>query len=233
VDGADWLTRTNPKQMLEFLKGEGSASDRKFLLFAVACCRRIWPLLGEHRSRQAVDLLDRCLDEGPEHLAIARELAEEGLSAPGSGYGAFAPWQALRRGSAHARAREAAVSAARAVGASVSLSGVNGDQETFDAERRVQSDLLRCLFGNPFRPAPPLPPAVLAWNDRTVPRLAAAAYDDRRLPEGTLSPSHLGVLHDALLDAGCEDAALLEHLRSEGHPHYRGCWSVDLVLGRC
>jgi hypothetical protein len=35
-----------------------------------------------------------------------------------------------------------------------------------------------------------------------------------------------------LLDAGCEDEALMEHCRSEG-PHVRGCWAVDLLLGHC
>ena len=38
-------------------------------------------------------------------------------------------------------------------------------------------------------------------------------------------------LSDALLAAGCEDADTLGHCPSEG-PHVRGCWIVDLVLGR-
>jgi hypothetical protein len=78
---------------------------------------------------------------------------------------------------------------------------------------------------------PPLTTAVLAWNDRTGPRLAQAAYDDRHLPEGTLDPARLGILADALLDAGCDDEELLAHLRSPG-PHVRGCCAVDAVLGR-
>jgi hypothetical protein len=36
---------------------------------------------------------------------------------------------------------------------------------------------------------------------------------------------------DALEDAGCTDSDLLGHLRSPG-PHVRGCWTVDLVLGK-
>jgi hypothetical protein len=39
------------------------------------------------------------------------------------------------------------------------------------------------------------------------------------------------VLADALEDAGCTDAELLAHLRSPG-PHVRGCWAIDLLLGR-
>jgi hypothetical protein len=42
---------------------------------------------------------------------------------------------------------------------------------------------------------------------------------------------HLGVLADALEDAGCDNAEILGHLRGPG-PHVRGCWVVDLILGK-
>lgn len=48
---------------------------------------------------------------------------------------------------------------------------------------------------------------------------------------GRLDPVRLGVLSDALLDDGCNDEGLLGHLRSPG-PHVRGCWALDLILGR-
>jgi hypothetical protein len=54
--------------------------------------------------------------------------------------------------------------------------------------------------------------------------LAAGIYDEKAF-------DRLPILADALQDAGCEDAAVLEHCRGEG-PHSRGCWVVDLVLGR-
>jgi hypothetical protein len=100
---------------------------------------------------------------------------------------------------------------------------------------RVQSPpytaLLRDIIANPFRPSPPLSAVVLAWNDRTVPRLAEAIYEERQMPAGTLDPGRLAILADALLDAGCDDEALLAHLRSPG-PHVRGCWAVDVILGK-
>jgi hypothetical protein len=99
-------------------------------------------------------------------------------------------------------------------------------------EQQAQAALLRDIFGPlPFRPPPPLPPAVLAWNDDTVRRLAQAIYDERQLPAGTLDTARLGVLANALLDAGCEDDEVVRHLREPG-PHVRGCWVVDVILGK-
>jgi len=58
-----------------------------------------------------------------------------------------------------------------------------------------------------------------------------AAYHDRSLPAGTLDRDRLAVLADALEDAGCSHAEMLTHLRGVG-PHVRGCWVVDLLLGK-
>jgi hypothetical protein len=99
------------------------------------------------------------------------------------------------------------------------------------AEGRAQCLLLRDLFGNPFRPAPAADPAWLAWQGGAVRELARAAYEGRRLPEGTLDPARLALLADALEDAGCGDAELLAHLRGPG-PHVRGCHALDLLLGK-
>jgi hypothetical protein len=51
------------------------------------------------------------------------------------------------------------------------------------------------------------------------------------LPAGTLDSARLAVLTDALEEAGCDNADLLAHLHSNG-PHVRGCWVVDLILGK-
>jgi hypothetical protein len=104
-------------------------------------------------------------------------------------------------------------------------------EEDHRRELAAQVPLVKDVFGNPFRPTPVLDSAWLAWRGGTVANLARAAYDDRRLPEGTLESAHLVVLADALEDAGCADANLLGHLRGPG-PHVRGCWVVDLILGK-
>jgi hypothetical protein len=90
-----------------------------------------------------------------------------------------------------------------------------------------QARLLREVLGNPFRPVTPDP----AWLTPDVLSLAQAAYEHRKLPRGTLEPDRLALLADALEDAGCDSADLRGHLRGPG-PHVRGCWAVDLVLGR-
>jgi hypothetical protein len=42
----------------------------------------------------------------------------------------------------------------------------------------------------------------------------------------------LPVLADVLQDAGCDDAEVLDHCRDTTTAHDRGCWVIDLVLGR-
>jgi hypothetical protein len=98
------------------------------------------------------------------------------------------------------------------------------------SERLVQASLLRCIFGNPFRPVA-IEPAWLRWQDGTLRHLARSTYQERTLPAGTFDTGRLAVLADALEEAGCTDADLLAHCRGPG-PHARGCWPVDLILGK-
>jgi hypothetical protein len=96
-----------------------------------------------------------------------------------------------------------------------------------DAHSRIgrrQADLLRDLFGNPFRPLPAIDPTWRTWNGALVMRLARSIYDEHGF-------DRLPVLGDALEEAGCTDAGLLEHCRLASE-HARGCWLLDLVLGR-
>jgi hypothetical protein len=65
---------------------------------------------------------------------------------------------------------------------------------------------------------------MLGWNDATIPKIARGIYEERAF-------DRLPVLHDALLDAGCDDEAILAHCRGAG-PHVRGCWVIDLILGK-
>ncbi|MBL8794488.1 MAG: hypothetical protein JNM56_11325 [Planctomycetia bacterium] len=79
---------------------------------------------------------------------------------------------------------------------------------------------MREIFGNPFRPVPVDP----TWRTPTAIAIAQAIYDERAF-------DRLPILADALEDAGCTHVDLLNHCRQPGE-HVRGCWAVDLVLGR-
>ena len=82
------------------------------------------------------------------------------------------------------------------------------------------SVLFRDVFGARFRPVA----FNQSWRTEAVVALARGMYESR---DFGLMP----VLADALDDAGCGDADVLAHCRGTG-PHVRGCWVVDLVLGK-
>jgi hypothetical protein len=216
--------------MLEFLRGK--LSDRKLRLFACACCRLVWHLLSDKHSRKA--------------LAIAERYADAEVSQDKLGFA----WGDARRSAQVAYRQERETAEGSAMGAvsmlcesdigrvvaAVELAARCAAYPIQEARLMVDAQheqlrLLRDILGNPFRPSSPLPPAVLAWNDGTVPRIAQTIYDERRLPAGTLDTGRLAILADALLDSGCDDEELIAHCRSDG-PHVRGCWAVDAILGK-
>ena len=80
--------------------------------------------------------------------------------------------------------------------------------------------LLRCIFGNSFRSLV----ADVSWITSSVDSLAESIYTDRAF-------DRLPILADALEAAGCTNADILGHCRGPG-PHVRGCWVVDLILGK-
>jgi hypothetical protein len=93
------------------------------------------------------------------------------------------------------------------------------------------SDLLRDLFSPAQSGRIYITPGWLAWNDSCVCKLAQTAYENRVMPAGTLDTAILGVLADALGDAGCTNPLILGHLRGP-RPHVRGCFVIDAVLGK-
>jgi hypothetical protein len=93
-------------------------------------------------------------------------------------------------------------------------------QGSIREEERCHCRILRCVFGNPFRP--------LAINasllSETVVRLAATIYEQRAF-------ERMAVLADALEECGVTNEALLAHCRADT-PHARGCHVLDLILGK-
>jgi hypothetical protein len=205
--------------MVHYLHGR--VSDRKLRLFGCACCRGVWDLLTEECFRIAIEVAERFVDNraSKKELADAKKVSGAALAQSGLRGVTGRPYCAL--GAAWSSTRTPVGSAAE-----YPLWVL-----TSEADRERHVSLLRDLFGNPFRPPPAIEPAWLTWNNGTVVRLAAAAYEERALPSGELDVGRLAVLADALEEAGCTDADLLGHLRGPG-PHVRGCWSVDLLLGK-
>jgi hypothetical protein len=220
---AEWLGCTEPQRMLEFLRGK--ASDRKLRLFACSCCYRLDCLSQFDDDRlHAVKCAELYADGNASAealaLAMSRMWGHEPLSAAEAVESACDSAMAIPLGDV-AQAADAVVQCLGETCHYFTASEREADQKT---ERSAQCDVLRDLFGNPFCPPEPVPPAVLAWNDEAIPRIAQGIYDGRAF-------DRLPILADALLDAGCDDEELLAHCRSEG-PHVKGCWAVDLILGR-
>jgi hypothetical protein len=91
---------------------------------------------------------------------------------------------------------------------------------SMDEACAVGAGLLREVCGNPFRPITIDP----SWRTPSVVALAQRAYEDRAFES-------LPVLADALEEAGCDHPDLLGHCRQPGE-HVRGCWPVDMLLGK-
>jgi hypothetical protein len=234
VTEQEWLSCDDPTPMLEFLRGK--ASKRKLRLFAVACCRHVWRFFSDERSRRAVEVCEL-------YLAGLADQAEVERAAAAVRQAVQNKWDEVReaRRVADARGRDAAFFAARvkrleaefaaqwiaeqlgqvdeALTAALASWGVAWvDAGTREEERKVQSDVLRDIVPNPFRTVRLDP----AWLTPQVVALAGAAGDDA---------AGLPALAGALEEAGCHDEALLQHCRSSG-PHVRGCWAIELLLGR-
>jgi hypothetical protein len=208
-----WTDRHAPSAMLDHVLE--AASPRKLRLFACACCRLVWDLLDDDRPRRAVEVAERFADrlvknrERQQAQQAAWEYSDEQELSP----------ESVAAGWAIVRSQRSDLLKTAAVVCSHNTRCVKGRNIT-----RAQAHLLRELFGNPFRAAPVVPPAVLGWNGWQVVKLARAIYAERRFDD-------LPVLADALEEAGCEEEAMLAHCRGPG-PHVPGCWVVDLLLGK-
>jgi hypothetical protein len=94
-------------------------------------------------------------------------------------------------------------------------------RDSFPPSEEALCDLFRDVFGNPFRPAA----FDKAWRTDTVLSLARVMYETRDF-------AAMPILADALQEAGCENEEVLAHCRDPKGVHVRGCWVVDLVLGK-
>jgi hypothetical protein len=210
---AEWESSTDPTPMLAFLRGK--ASDRKLRLFAAASFGRLVALLPDPRQRRGIEVMEQ-LAEGTVTRAECRGVtAEVRRAIPPDDWIAGTPPADHPHYVALMLYREFCSSsiAIHAVQASAGLADGAGEQHE-------QARLMRCILGNPFRPVT----VDLRWLTSSSVSLAETIYEERAF-------DRLPILADALEDAGCDSSELLAHCRGE-KPHARGCWVVDLVLGR-
>ncbi len=205
---------------------------RKLRLFACGCCRLIWPYIADTRLKSAIEVTERFADG----QATAAELKASRTTADlvdGS-------WD-VRDDDPNAQAHTVAAlvnwaTEAKPYSAAVGVTlyplpsaGYRGSRQEADS---LLCDLLRDIFGNPFRPVAFSP----EWRSDTAVSLAKHMYESRDF-------SAMPILADALQDAGCDNEDVLNHCRDEKplggmgaippcNPHVRGCWVVDLVLGK-
>jgi hypothetical protein len=231
-----WLEARDPEWMFRALWDAGRLTERKARLFAVVCCRRLWPLLADERSRRAAEISERYADglASQAELEAANMLASEHVMECNYGLPWVVAGVAFEASSVDQDVTFVAAETARARVWKPDLTEKESEdwhEAMYLAEMNQEAKLLRDIFGNPFRAAPSLEPSLLTRNAGAVVQLARAAYEERLLPEGLMDPTRLAVLADALEEAGCADAEILSHLRGPG-PHVRGCHVIDAILGK-
>ena len=179
------------------------ANERRLMLYACGCLRLLFPQLRFSEDRRALDTAERYADN-----EATRDQLEEATQNCGATVASVKRLPVIRI----ARLSVEDVFESKRVD-----HPAGPRMPLYNAKR---ADLLRDIFGNPFRPVAFDP----AWRTSTALAIANGIYDDRAF-------DRLPILADAIQDAGCENEDILSHLRSDG-PHVKGCWALDLVLGK-
>lgn len=237
----EWLFSEDPALMVNFLRGK--TSDRKMRLFACACCRTVWPSIPaafQEAIRAAEEYADGCATR----LEYGRAVSAAHRVRQKSNALERAAYDAARSGGdpafvAESIARVVAYAAAPDPSPVARVTIVDGQpmweeippnadrlrwKASFASHLLRETSLLRDIIGPLiFRPID-LQGGVLKWNDGTVVNLAQDIYR-----EGAID--RLPILADALEEAGCNEAEIISHCR-EPRQHVRGCWLIDLLLGK-
>ena len=256
----DWNTSTDPEWMFWHLNDK--VPERKRRLLAAAICRHIGHLMTEARCRRllveaqrlsvygtkpvpckpdflllTLDEVERCADNLAlvKSLAAAAKLADHIGSFTSDFYysGYSKSWGAFDHdliascnaavAVCHAASSrlDLAHLAAQAAHAVYRAAGGDDHKKRDPGEEAAQCALIRDVFPSHTQPVS----FSSAWRTDTVLSLASQMYESR---DFSLMP----ILADALQDADCDNDEVLNHCRDANQVHARGCWVVDLVLGK-
>lgn len=204
-----WHGSTDPVEMLNLLEpafADEVLSERKIRLFVCACCRRVWDRLSANTRRDHVELAERYVDGRATRKQFGvtdwKRIKPKELA-----MAACCRWDFDPYGGMYYIRYEL-------------LAAIKQD-DLGDLEEAAQAAILRDIFRAPY----PRPVTFdLAWNTSDVVALAQGIYEERAF-------DRMPILADALEEAGCDNAQMLSHCR-EPAEHVRGCWVVDLVLGK-
>ena len=211
---AEWLACDDIRDLLYLCESRltaWSGGDRTPRLLACAACRLEWDAVTDPRARAAVEAAELYCEGGITRKALgkAHQAAMEAFR------------DRLRPSEARLRTATAKASRPRnPVGAMIeTLMAISSGEDNPWCDRLAW--MFRDVFGpRLFRPVAADP----AWLSPAAVSIAAGIYEHRAF-------DRLPVLADALEEAGCADADVLLHCRTPGE-HVRGCWVVDLVLGK-
>ena len=208
----EWLAGTDPQAKLNYIFDR--ASDRKVRLLGIACCYAHWHALPNEECRRAVDTAERKVEGRATEMYFQVAVRDVGE------FLASLLLDLSRHNDNTCTGRESEVAVLQGL-----LIAVHGRDYRFrwgvaGVPLIGGSDCFSEVFGNPFRPVPAEP----RWLTSTAISLARTIYYEKKF-------DRLPILADALEEAGCDDGELLAHCRGD-RTHVRGCWAVDLVLGK-
>jgi hypothetical protein len=209
-----WLTSESPYQLLYRAKQLKVLKPRKRMLFACGCYRLVWDKIRLAGTREVIEKAEEKADRkiSPDELSRLRYYDRD---VPARSV----DWYLQLSLSSLVTPQMLPGHVAWLVRAAIDPTKHDHANKWEDC--KPQADLVREILGNPYKPVT----FEKAWRTDTAIALAQQMYESRDF-------GAMPILADALQDAGCEDENILSHCRDGNQVHVRGCWVVDLVLGK-
>ena len=220
---AEWEQCLSRRLLLQFI--EDQASERKLRLWAIACCRQRWDLFSDKSHRKLIEAAEQYADgtgTSDDLKRLVRPFEYSWTKNWPSKEGVYVASAVVPLACSDAFTSVKALTVAESISNAVSVQMGDYITEFSESEREVfpQITAIHDIVGNPFYPEA----VEQGWLTDTVVQLARVMYESRDF-------SAMPILADALQDAGCDNHIILNHCQGRW-PHVRGCWVVDLILGK-